>query len=93
MCHCTSRVSQIPHHQVTNIYEGISKFVSNPLKHPDPDQIQYIQPENAIPDPLGYESAEDYQATIIALAEEFPDSIYEYALYAFRRANHPHRSN
>jgi len=84
MCHCTSRISQIPHHQVTDIYEDISKFVSSPLKHPDPAQIQYIQPENAIPDPLGYESVEDYQAAIIALAEEFPDSIYDYALYAFR---------
>jgi hypothetical protein len=90
MCHCTSRVSQIPHHQVADIYSDISKFVSNPLKHPDPDQIQYIQPENAIPDPLGYESAEDYQAAIVGLADEFPDSIYEYALYAFRRLDVKH---
>ncbi len=91
MCHCTSRVSQIPHHQVADIYSDISRFVSNPLKHPHPDQIEYIQPANAIPDPLGYDSADDYQAAIVALADEFPDSIYEFALYAFRRidVNHP----
>ncbi len=90
MCHCTSRVSQIPHHQVADIYSDISKFVSNPLMHPHPDQIEYIQPANAIPDPLGYDSAEDYQAAIIALAEEYPDSIYEFALYAFRRLDVKH---
>lgn len=84
MCHCTSRVSQIPHHQVADIYADISRFVSNPIKHPDPDQIEYMEPANAIPDPLVYDSAEDYRAAIIALASEFPDSIYEYALYAFR---------
>lgn len=90
MCHCTSRVSQIPHHQVADIFAGISRFVSNPVKHPHPDQIEYIEPENAIPDPLGYDSAEDYQDAIIALANEFPDSIYEYALYAFRTLDVPH---
>lgn len=84
MCHCTSRVSQIPHHQVADIYAGISQFVSNPIKHPHPDQIKYIEPANAIPDPLGYESAEEYQAAVRALANEYPGSIYEYALYAFR---------
>jgi len=84
MCHCTSQVSQIPHHQVTGIYEGISAFVSNPIKHPHPDQIQYIEPANAIPDPLGYGSAEEYRAAIVELARAFPGSIYEYALYAFR---------
>jgi hypothetical protein len=90
MCHCTSRVSQIPHHQVADIYSDISKFVSNPLKHPHPDQIEYIQPANAIPDPLGYDSAEEYQAAIVALAEEYPDSIYEFALYAFRQVDVEH---
>lgn len=84
MCHCTSRTSEIPHHRVSNIYSEISRFVSTPLKHPDPDHITYIEPANAIPDPLGYSSAEEYQTAIINLAREFPGSIYEYALYAFR---------
>ncbi len=39
MCHCTSGVSQIPHLQVKNIYDGISAFVSNPIKHPHPDRF------------------------------------------------------
>jgi hypothetical protein len=84
MCHCTSRMSEIPHQRVSNIYAEISRFVSNPLKHPDPDKITYVDPAHAIPDPLGYNSAEEYQAAIIKLAHEFPGSIYEYALYAFR---------
>ncbi|MGB7070388.1 MAG: hypothetical protein WBD22_12920 [Pyrinomonadaceae bacterium] len=84
MCHCTSRTSEIPHHRVSNIYSEISRFVSTPLKHPDPDHITYIEPANAIPDPLGYDSAEEYQTAIINLAREFPGSIYEYALYSFR---------
>lgn len=84
MCHCTSRTSQIPHHRVQDIYAGISNFVSTPLIHPDPDHIQYIEPTHAIPDPLGYDSAESYQAAVIGLAAAYPGSIYEYAIYAFR---------
>lgn len=89
MCHCTSRTSQIPHHQVTDIYESISSFVSNTLMHPNPDNIKYIEPANAIPDPLGFDSAESYQNAIRALATEFPDSFYAYALYAFRTLDVP----
>lgn len=84
MCHCISRTSQIPHHKVSNIYSRISNFVSNPLKHPDPDQIRYIEPSHAIPDPLDYESAADYQAAIHDLAREYPGSTFEYGLYAYR---------
>jgi hypothetical protein len=84
MCHCVSRTSQIPHHKVQNIYSRISEFVSNPLKHPDPDLIEYIEPSHAIPDPLGFESAEAFQAAIFSLASVYPGSIFEYGLYAFR---------
>lgn len=89
MCHCTSRTSQIPHYQVANIYHGISSFVSNPLKHPDPATITYIEPAHAIPDPLGFDSAESYQRAIKRLADEYPDSFYRYALYAFRTLDVP----
>ena len=89
MCHCTSLTSQIPHHQVANIYQGIGSFVSNPLKHPDPDKIKYIEPAHAIPDPLGFESAESYQRAIKSLADGYPDSFYHYALYAFRMLDVP----
>jgi hypothetical protein len=87
MCHCTSLTSQIPHHRVSDIYAGISSFVSTPLKHPDPDHIQYIEPTHAIPDPLGYDSAESYEAAVMGLAEVYPGSIYEYAIHAFRSLN------
>lgn len=91
MCHCTTRTSQIPQQQITNIYASIGGFVSNPLKHPNPEQIQFVQPDYQIPNPLEYGSAENYQSAIVALAEQFPDSIYEFALYAFRRldVNYP----
>lgn len=90
LCHCISRISQIPRPHVTDIYANISNFVSNPLKHPDPDHIQYVEPTHLIPDPLEYDSAESYQAVIVELAKEYPQSIYEYGLYAFRRLDVAH---
>ena len=90
MCHCTSRTSQIPQQQITNIYANIGGFVSNPLKHPNPEQIQFVQPDHQIPNPLEYDSAAEFQSVIAALAEQHPDSIYEFALYAFRRLAVPH---
>lgn len=84
MCHCLSHTSEIPHSRVKDIYAGISGFVDNPLRHPDPDVINYIEPAHAIPDTAGYESAEEYGEAIQTLALEHPDSIYEYALYSFR---------
>ncbi len=90
MCHCTTRTSQIPQQQITNIYASIGGFVSNSLKHPNPEQIQFVQPDYQIPNPLEYDSAESYQAAIVALAEQYPDSIYEFALYTFRRLDVPY---
>ncbi len=90
MCHCTTHTSQIPQQQITNIYASIGGFVSNQLKHPNPEQIQFVQPDYQIPNPLEYDSAAEFQAAIVALAEQHPDSIYEFALYAFRRLDVPH---
>ncbi len=90
MCHCTSRTSQIPRERVTAIYRQIGGFVSNPLKHPSPEHIQFVDPHDPIPDPAEHDSAESYQAEIAALAAEHPDSIYEHAMYAFRSLNVAH---
>lgn len=90
MCHCATRTSQIPQHHITSIYANISEFVANPLKHPHPDLMQFVEPTHAIPDPLGYDSAESYQAAITTLAGQHPGSIYEFALYAFRRLDVPY---
>jgi len=90
MCHCTTRTSQIPQQQITKIYASIGGFVSNPLKHPNPEQIQFVQPDYQIPNILEYDSAAEFQATIAALAGQHPDSIYEFALYAFRSLDAPH---
>ncbi|MBA3514153.1 MAG: hypothetical protein H0T77_07260 [Pyrinomonadaceae bacterium] len=90
MCHCINRVSQIPRAHITSIYSNIGNFVSNPLKHPDPDHIQFVEPTHEIPDPLAYDSADSYQSAIVELAKQYPDSIYEYALYAFRRLDVSH---
>ena len=85
-----NRVSQIPRAHITSIYSNIGNFVSNPLKHPDPDHIQFVEPTHEIPDPLAYDSADSYQSAIVELAKQYPDSIYEYALYAFRRLDVSH---
>lgn len=85
MCHCSEKTSQIPYQRITDIYNGISQFVANPLKHPNMDAVQFVSSAHAIPDPLEYDSAESYQAVVLTLAEQYPDSIYEYAAYAFRK--------
>ncbi len=84
MYHCDTHTSQIPEQQITRIFDGIGDFVSNPLKHPDSNLIQFIQSGFQIPNPLEYDSHESYKNSIIALAQQYPDSIYEFALYAFR---------
>jgi len=84
MCNCTVAKSEIPHQVVSRILTTVGGFISNQLKHPSPDDVQYLQPNSGIPNPIEYNSAEDYQKAIFALAEQSPDSIYEFALYAFR---------
>lgn len=90
MCHCTSRTSQIPRERAAEMYRQIGGFVSNPLKHPSPEHIQFVDPHDPIPDPAEHQTAESYQAEVAALARENPGSIYEYALYAFRSLNVAH---
>lgn len=90
MCHCTSRTSQIPRERVTAMYRQIGGFVSNPLKHPSPEHIQFVDPHDPIPDPAEHETAESYHAEVAALATEHPGSVYEHALYAFRSLNVAH---
>lgn len=90
MCHCPNKTSQIPYERITNLYAGLGGFVTNPIKHPNPDEIQFISPTQAVPNPLDHESAESYQAAVVALAEQHPDSIYEFALYAFRKLDVPY---
>lgn len=84
MCHCPTRTSQISHERITGIYGRIGGFVSNPLKHPEPDRIQFIEPGDPLPDPADFDSAESYRSAVAALAAERPGSIYEHAMYAFR---------
>jgi hypothetical protein len=84
MCHCPAKKSEIPRERITEIYDEIGDFVSIPLKHPNPETINFVQSSNSLPDPLEYESALEYQTAVAELAKQFPDSIYEFALYAFR---------
>ena len=90
MCHCPNKTSQIPYERITNLYAGLGGFVTNPIKHPNPDEIQFISPTQAVPNPLDHKSAESYQAAVVALAEQHPDSIFEFALYAFRKLDVPY---
>lgn len=89
ICNCTVAKSEIPHQAVSKILTTVGNFVSNSLKHPHPDEIQYLQSNSGIPNPLEFDSAEDYQRSVVDLAKQFPDSIYEYALHAFRTLNVP----
>lgn len=90
MCHCPDKTSQIPYERITNLYAGLGGFVTNPIKHPNPEDIQFISPAQAIPNPLDHESSDSYQVAVLALSAEHPDSIYEFALYAFRRLDVAH---
>lgn len=89
ICNCTVAKSEIAHHSVSKILTMVGNFVSNSLKHPHPDEVQYLQSNSGIPNPLEFDSAEDYQKSIFDLAARFPDSIYEYALYTFRTLDVP----
>jgi len=84
MCHCPTRTSQISRERITGIYGRIGSFVSKPLKHPEPERIQFIESGDPLPDPANHDSAESYRSAVAALAAERPGSIYEHALYAFR---------
>jgi len=84
ICNCTDARSEMPHPSVNRILNAVGGFLSNSLKHPHPDEVEYVSPDFSIPDPLAYDSAEEYRAAIIELARELPGSIYEYALYAHR---------
>jgi hypothetical protein len=84
ICNCTVARSEIPHGSVNRILSTVGSFLSNSLKHPHPDEVEYVGSDSAIPNPLEFDSAVEYQAAIVSLARELPGSIYEYALYAFR---------
>ena len=90
MCHCSAKTTQMSQKKMSDIYTKISSFVSNPIMHPLLNQISYVQPDFAIPDPLEYDSAQDYQNYIKKLAEQHPNSIYEFALYSFRLLKVPY---
>lgn len=87
MCHCSSQISQIPKQKIKQIFAGIGDFVSISLKHPNPEKINFIQSGFQIPDPLDYSTPESYRNVIMELGKKFPDSIYDYSLYAFRSLN------
>lgn len=43
VCNCTVAKSEIPQHGVSRILTTVGGFVSNPLKHPSPNKVQYLQ--------------------------------------------------
>lgn len=89
MCHCTRKRSDIPLPQLDGIYGKVKDFLSIPLKHPDPKSLQLVNPSQVIPDPRKYNSSEEYQSAIFALAQQVPGSMYDFAQYAFRSINVP----
>ncbi len=90
MCRCSEKRTTVPLSKIKEIYIKIMDFLSIPLKHPNADELQFIQTSEAIPDTLEFDSAEEYQSTIFALAKRFPNSIFDFACYAFRKIYVPY---
>lgn len=92
MCRCSSRESGIPIDRLEYLYYRLREFLGIPLKTPDLRNIQLQRKRccSAILDPLHFDSVESYQQQVFEMAEHRPDSIYEYACYAFRSLNVPY---
>ena len=93
MCHCFWKKSDIPYPKLQEVYEKIKEFLGIPLKHPDLNLIKIspvAQPPVPIPNPLEFNTPEEYQAVIFSLARKFPGSIYDFVQYAFRKIDVPY---
>jgi|DewCreStandDraft_1066081.scaffolds.fasta_scaffold12017_2 hypothetical protein len=88
-CHCYFKKSTIPPPNLSDVLKKIMDFLGIPLKHPGPENINFITPSYAVPDPLDFDSAEEYQSLIFSLAKRFPGSIFDFACYAFRKIDVP----
>ncbi|MDZ4722467.1 MAG: hypothetical protein SGI97_00930 [candidate division Zixibacteria bacterium] len=84
MCRCQKRQSDFQPQQLAGIFNKIGSFLSLPLKNPDPLSVEVVEPSASIPNPLEYNSAEEYHKFVLSLAERSPDSAFEYAQYTFR---------
>ena len=91
MCRCYPRESGIPIDHLQHIFRRLEEFLGIPLKHPNPAAIRSLPGAccSAIPDPLRFDSVEAYQQHVFALAQQRPDSVYDYARYAFRSLDVP----
>jgi len=84
LCDFRKHISTIPSAHLRNLLTSMNRFISIPLKHPNLDDINFSAPEKSIPDPLKFDSAEEYQRLIIELSKQTPGSIFEYSEYSFR---------
>lgn len=88
-CHCYFRKSTIPLPNLSDVLKKVMDFLGIPLKHPGPENINFITPSYAIPNLLDFDSAEEYQTLIFSLAKRFPGSIFDFACYGFRKIDVP----
>lgn len=89
ICQCSKREITVPPQKIKEVYIKTKDFLSIPLKHPNPDELQFIGASEVIPDTLEFSSVEEYQSTIFSLAKKFPGSIFDFACYAFRKIDVP----
>lgn len=85
MCQCSEKQSAIPRPRLASLYTKLRDFLAVPLKHPDPGSLSFVGASEAVLDPAALLSAEEYQRTVRDLARQTPGSIYDFAMYAFRR--------
>ncbi len=87
---CFEKRITLPISRIEEIYTKILNFLSVSLKHPDINELKFIPALDKIPDTLEFDSVEEYQSAIFDLAKKFPGSIFDFALYAFRKIDVPY---
>ena len=91
MWDCDRGQSRIPRERLPDVCQRLEDLLATPLKRPNLDDVAFLGSERSVPDPLQYESAQQYQQAVGELATRLPMSVYDFAQYAFRavRVSHP----
>lgn len=84
MCDIYNGFSEVERDTIENVANRCSEFLGSPLMVGDLDQVEFTVNESSLPDPSLFESREDYQQAVYALADQNPDSSYVHSKYAFR---------
>ena len=84
MCDIFNKKSEVEREAIEGIEAKCTEFLGAPLRVGDLDEVEFQVNEFAIPDPSDFETQADYRAAIYQLADEYPDSAFAHARYAYR---------